>query len=228
MIKKILIFLIPIVLVFAYGFKPKDKPTRTNTGNNGNIQDRILTNPNQVAAVDSKKLDANQISTWFRTNGSFNRDPSTGNAGFEWPKKQSKFARYASGIWIGAVVGGDTLLCIAEYDYEYLPGYVDDNGNPQGKDDPNYRLYNISSTDTSDYTAWRTIASQQGAYLDSLGNPLLLGSQTQFYSYTDGYPEAHGNNAGQTAPLKAVILQTNWSYAVNGPLSSMAFQNSGS
>jgi len=223
MIKKILIFLIPIVLVFAYGFKPKDKPTRTESGNNGNIQNRILSNPNQVAAVDSKKLQANQISTWFRTNGSFNRDPSTGNAGFEWPKGQSKFARYASGIWIGAVVGGDTLLCIAEFDYEYLPGYVDDNGNPQGKDDPNYRIYDISATDTSDYGAWRSIASQQGAYLDSLGNPLLLGSQTQFYSYTDGYPEAHGNNAGQTAPLKAVILQTNWSYAVNGPLSSMSF-----
>ncbi|MDQ3022654.1 MAG: T9SS type A sorting domain-containing protein [Bacteroidota bacterium] len=33
-----------------------------------------------------------------------------------------------------------------------------------------------------------------------------------FYSYTDGYPEAHGNIAGSTAPLKAVILQTNWSY----------------
>ena len=219
MIKKILIFLIPIVLVFAYGFKPKDKPDRSNTENN--TPSRIL--PNQVSAVTSVKLEANQISTWFRTNGSFNRNPTTGNAGFEWPKGQSRFARYASGIWIGAIVGNDTLVCVAEYDYEYLPGYIDDQGNPQGKDDDNYRIYNISSTDTSDYGPWRTTASQQGAYLDSLGNPLLLGSQTQFYSYTDGYPEAHANRAGSTAPLKAVILQTNWSYAVNGPLSSMSF-----
>ncbi|MBS1519133.1 MAG: hypothetical protein JSS91_13690, partial [Bacteroidetes bacterium] len=224
MIKKILIFLIPIVLVLAYGFKPKDKPDRNaNTGSNGNIPYRILSNPNQVSAVTSVKLNANQISTWFRTNGSFNRDPSTGNAGFEWPKGQSKFARYASGIWIGAVVGNDTLLCIAEYDYEYLPGYIDDNGNPQGRDNDNYRIYNISTTDTSDYGPWRNVAAQQGAYLDSNGNPLLLGSQTQFYSYTDGYADAHANNAGSTSPLKAVILQTNWSYAVNGPLSSMSF-----
>lgn len=223
MIKKILFFIIPIVLVFAYGMRPKDKPTR-NQDNTGGIPYKITTsNPDNILAVDSKQLNVNQISTWFRTNGSFNRDPSTGNSGFEWPKGQAKFARYASGIWIGAVVDGDTLVCIAEYDYEYLPGYVDDQGNPQGKDDPNYRIYNLSSTDTSDYGPWRTIASGQGAYLDSNGNPLLLGSQTMFYSYTDGYPEAHGNNAGSTAPLKAQILQTNWSYNVNGPLSSMSF-----
>ncbi|MBX7042253.1 MAG: hypothetical protein K1X85_05065 [Ignavibacteria bacterium] len=222
MIKKVLFFIIPIVLVFAYGMKPKDKPTRSQD-NTGNTPYRIMSTPDNLRAVDSKKLDVNQISTWFRSNGSFNRDPSTGNSGFEWPKGQSKFARYASGIWIGAVVDGDTLVCIAEYDYEYLPGYVDDNGNPQGNDDPNYRIYNLSSTDTSDYGPWRTIAAGQGAYLDSAGNPLLLGSQTMFYSYTDGYASAHGNNAGSTAPLKAQILQTNWSYNVNGPLSNMSF-----
>lgn len=78
-------------------------------------------------------MDGNNISTWYRNNGSFNRDPVTGNSGFEWPKGESKFARYASGLWIGAVVGNDTLIAIAEYDYEYLPGYVDNKGNPQGR-----------------------------------------------------------------------------------------------
>ncbi len=228
MIKKILFFLIPIVLVFAYGMKPKDKPS-AKQNSNGNYSYRIQNTPDNLMAVTSVQLNANQISTWFRSNGSFNRNPTTGNSGFEWPKGQNKFARYASGIWIGAVVFNptlnrfDTAVCIAEYDYEYLPGYVDDDGNPQGKDDPNYRIYNISATDTSDYGPWRQFAAPQGAYLDSLENPLLLGSQTMFYSYTDGYPEAHGNNAGSTRPLKAQILQTNWSYSVNGPLSSMAF-----
>ena len=222
MIKKILFFIIPIVLVFAYGMKPKDKPTR-NQDNTGGTTYRIMPNPDNALVVTSDTLNVNQISTWFRNNGSFNRNPATSNSGFEWPKGSLKFARYASGIWIGAVVDGDTLLCIAEYDYEYLPGYVDPQGNPQGSDDPNYRIYNLKTTDTSDYGDWRTIASGQGAYLDSAGNPLLLGSQTMFYSYTDAYPEAHANNSGGTAPLKAQILQTNWAYSVNGPLSSMAF-----
>ncbi|MEP7095887.1 MAG: carbohydrate binding domain-containing protein, partial [Flavobacterium sp.] len=34
---------------------------------------------------------------------------------------------------------------------------------------------------------------------------------------------AHGNNAGSTRPLNAVILQTNWSYSGNGPLNNMSF-----
>jgi hypothetical protein len=220
MIKKILIFLIPIVIVFAFGFKPKDKPTKTN----GNIPYRIIQNPNQIQTVGSVQMNANQINTWFRNNGSFNRDPSTGNSGFEFPNGSLKFSRYASGLWVGAVVGGDTLVCIAEYDYEYLPGNIPTlGGDPVGSTDPNFKVYNISSSDTSQYADWRTYAVPQGAYLDSNGNPNLMGNQTLFYSYTDGYPEAHGNNAGSTAPLKAVILQTNWCYAANGPLSTMAF-----
>jgi len=174
-------------------------------------QDADMTHHNNPAPVDSKKLDVNNISTWFRTNGSFNRDPSTANSGFEWPKGSGKFARYASGLWIGAEVGLDTLICVAAFDYEYLPGYIDLNGNPQGKDDPAYRIYSIIRGDTlsPDYLNW---PANQGAYLNELGKPFFLGTQTMFYTYTDGYPESHGNSGGSTAPLKAYILQTNWAY----------------
>ena len=169
---------------------------------------------NPLAVISSKQMDANNIRTWFRNNGNFNRDPSTGNSGFEWPKGSGKFARYSSGLWIGAVEGDDTLIAIAEYDYEYLPGYINNNGEPQGKDDSLYRIYKINKNDVSsyDYVHW---PFNQGAYADSNGKPLLMGDQTMFYSYTDGYPDAHGNNAGSTAPLKAQILQTNWCFAKN-------------
>ncbi|MFZ1322721.1 MAG: hypothetical protein WAT71_14275 [Ignavibacteria bacterium] len=168
-------------------------------------------NPSYTATVDSKKMDGNNISTWYRNNGSLNRQPTIGNAGFEWPKGSGLFARYASGLWIGAVVGNDTLMAIAEYDYEYLPGYIDDNGDPQGKDDTLYRTYKIYKGDISndDYADW---PAGQGAYTDENGKPFLMGDQTMFYSYTDGYPEAHENNAGNTLPLKAQILQTNFSF----------------
>ncbi|MFZ1323262.1 MAG: T9SS type A sorting domain-containing protein [Ignavibacteria bacterium] len=205
------LFLICFTILSFIGMK--DQPTSKVT------QD---TNPNNPLVVTSIKLNVNNVSTWFRTNGSFNHDPWTDNSGYEWPKGQAKYARYASGLWLGGVVGTDTLVAIAEYDYEYLPGYVDDNGNPQGMNDPNYRIYNFTDTDTNDYESWRTIASLQGAYLNSSGNPYRMGSQTMFYSYTDGYPEAHGNNAGQTAPLKAQILQTNWSY-INVNLQDVVF-----
>ncbi len=163
------------------------------------------------APVDSKKLDINNISTWFTNIGSFNREPVTGNQGFEWPKGTNHFARYVSGIWMAARVDGDTLLCLADFDEEFLPGYIDETGTPQGLNDPAYRIYSIIRGDTlsPDYLNW---PANQGAYLNEMGKPFFLGTQTMFYSYTDGYPQAHSNNLGSTAPLKAVILQTNWAY----------------
>ncbi len=216
MIKKhptVKFFLVCFTLLSFIGMKDLPSPKVTHDSNQ---------NPNAPQVITSLRQNVNNVSTWFRTNGSFNRDPATGNSGFEWPKGQSKYARYASGLWLGGIVGLDTLIAIAEYDYEYQPGYVDDAGNPQGRDNPNYRIFNFSDNDTSDFEAWRTIASLQGAYLNSNGNPFRMGSQTMFYSITDGYPDSHGNTAGSTAPLKAVILQTNWSY-INVNLKDVVF-----
>ena len=190
-----------VIIIYAFGFSDRD-PEKGSNNINGN---------SGVTVIDSKKMDANNISTWYRNNGSFNRNPVTANAGFEWPKGTAKFARYASGLWIGAIVGNDTLVAVAEFDYEYLPGYVDANGNPQGKDDPLYRIYTINKGDTTseDYLNWPV---SQGAYTDESGKPLLMGDQTMFFSFTDGYPESHQNYAGRTVPLKAQILQTNFCF----------------
>jgi hypothetical protein len=201
----IIISLIFVIVTALVSFVNKKSDDPKNNDHN---------NPLQIVAADSnraKKMDANNISTYFRSNGGFNRNPNTDNSGFEWPKGSNKFVRYASGLWIGAIVGNDTLVSIAEYSYEYLPGYIDNNGNPQGKDDPAYRIYKINKGDSvsSDYSNWPV---NQGAYTDSKGKPYQMGNQTMFYSSTDGYPEAHGNRAGHTLPLKADILQTNWCY----------------
>ena len=41
---------------------------------------------------------------------------------------------------MGCKSGIDTLTAVAEYAYDYLPGYVDDFGNPQGATDPAYKI----------------------------------------------------------------------------------------
>lgn len=227
--KRTLLFLTLIIISSAFiAMKVKDKNPNTKGVNN----------PPVTMTVDSKQLDANTISTWFRNNGSFNRNPVTGNSGFEWPKGSNMFARYASGLWLGAVVLNtqtntyDTLIAMAEYDYEYLPGYTDNSGNPQGKDDPLYRVYKIKKgVEDADRQSWPNILlgnSDQGApvYEDPPGSgiwkPLDFGSQTLFYVYTDSYPESHGNNGGSTAPLKADIKQINFSYNFGGPLGQIA------
>lgn len=189
-------------------------------------------NVTNTRAVDSEKLDANTISTWFRNNGSFNRDPLTGQSGFEWPKGSKKFARYASGLWLGARVGNDTLVAVAYYDYEYLPGYTDNSGSPQGKDDPLYRVYKITKgfQKEQDWLQWPNSLlgnSDQGApvYYDNFSNswkPFDFGFQTMFYVYTDSYPESHGAGPGGTKPMKADVKQINFAFNFGGELGKIA------
>jgi hypothetical protein len=163
--------------------------------------------------VSAMKLDANNISAWFRNNGNFNRNPLTGQGGFIWPNGSDRYLKYTSGFWIGCLSKGDTLNAVAEYNYDYKNGYVDDNGNPQGENDPLYRIYTIDRGDTTspDYLNW---PAYQGAYMTPQGKPFFLGTQTMFYSYTDAYPHQSGQSSDSS--LKVQILQTNWCYTNTG------------
>ncbi|MDQ3019555.1 MAG: T9SS type A sorting domain-containing protein [Bacteroidota bacterium] len=171
-------------------------------------------NNEPVNVNSAKTLDANSITTAYTNYGLF-------NYGIE----EAHFnvfgndLRAISGIWIGATVNSQIRLAVSEFTHrDYLPGYIDIGENPQGKDDPLYRVYKIIEADTisKDYLHWPI---NQGAYLNNLGKPYLMGKQTLFYSYTDGYPEAHN----LTQPLKVQILQTNWAYELAGPLSVTVF-----
>lgn len=169
-----------------------------------------------IMISDSKKLDGNYIAAWFKNNGSFNRDPVTGNSGFEWPNGSNKHLTYASGLWIAGKVLSDTLVSITDFVSENFPGYINADGVPAGKDDPDFRTYKIVKGDTTsaDYMNWPV---NQGAYLDSLNKPFLPGMQTLFFCMTDGYPESHQHST----PLKAQIQVTSWCYkSVTDPVIS--------
>ncbi|HEY3250583.1 MAG TPA: hypothetical protein VGK25_05640 [Ignavibacteria bacterium] len=220
--KYITISLILIVSLMMFAFK-KDDPAPTNK----------VINPPYPLAISNTTLDANTINTWFRTNGSFNYDPFNGNnPGFEWPKGSGNHARFASGPWIGAKVGNDTLVVITEYAFEFLNGYTDNNGQPQGKDDPVYRIYKLTrGVNDQDRQEWPNALlgnSDQGApvYFDSASSswkPLDLGDQTIFCRYTDSYAESHTVVNGSTLPLKVDVINTNFAFDVNGPLGQIAF-----
>jgi len=185
-----------IIMCFSFIALKDDEPN----GIMNSIYKISPTNKNNLI-LQSRKLDTNNISAWFTNNGSFNNPP----LGFEWPRNSGRSARYISGLWMGCVVGNDTLTAVAAYSSDYKPGYVDDNGNPQGQSDPLYRIYRIErgDTTTSDYQNWPV---NQGAYVNSLGRPFFLGTQTMFYVFTDAYPHSGSSS------LKAQILQTNWCY----------------
>ncbi|HEY3249678.1 MAG TPA: T9SS type A sorting domain-containing protein [Ignavibacteria bacterium] len=190
-------------------------------------------NGDESLVITSQKLDANNISTWFATNGMFNHNPvNPANAGFEWPKGSGKFARFASGLWLGARVGNDTLVAITSYGSEYLNGYTDNNGVPQGENNPVYRIYRLTyGINDQDRANWPNALlgnSNQGApvYFDNLTNswkPLDFGHQTLFYRYTDSYPQSHTLQNGSTAPLKADVMKVDFSLNAPGGLDDVVF-----
>ncbi len=200
-------------------------------GNNG----MIIKSVGNYAGVDLKYMNANTISTIYRSDGGFNVVKEGGTSpGFEWPKGSGKHARYASGLWIGALVNGVPRVTTAAYDNEYYPGYTNNSSVPQGRNDSNYHIYNMNlGSAGTDRQLWPNSLlgnSDQGApvYFDTLTGswkPLDFGSQTMFYSYTDSYPESHKNfiNGGGSTPLKADVKQLNFSLDVPGVLGNVIF-----
>lgn len=174
--------------------------------------------------IDSRKMDANNISTWFTNNGTFNNNITNGlNAGFEWPKGQNHFARYSSGLWISGANGTDTSITISQYgNFQFVPGFTDNNGIEHGSNDRDYRMYELHyGVNDSDRTRWPNVLlgnSDQGApvYFDTLSNswkPLDYGDQTMYYCYSDNNPSVH---LEFTSPLKADVKQLNYAFTA-GP-----------
>jgi hypothetical protein len=202
--------LLLLATIAFIAFKPNDNGPLNK---NAKIQ-----NDNPSYIFDSKNIDGNNIDAWFRNNGSFNRNPITNNSGFEWPNGSNKVLRYSSGLWIAGKTGSDTTEAVSNhFTSEYLPGYIDENGVPQGMDDPDFRVYKIAKGDTTslDYLNWPV---DQGAYLDSNNKPFLPGTQTLFYSMSDGYAKYHYYTP---EALKAQIQVTSWCYnSVTDPVIS--------
>jgi hypothetical protein len=204
-------FLLFVFIAFGFIFLGPNEPTY-----------------NGDASLSSSQMNANTISTWFRNNGSFNRNPVTGNSGFEWPKNTNKFVRYASGICIGAKFNSDTLVSYATYNYEYFPGFTDNSCVSQGKDSPDYRIYKLTyGEDDLDRMQWPNALlgnSDQGApvFFDTQSNTWKAqdyGNQTMFYSMTESYPESHN----YTQPIKIDIKQVNYAFNQTGPLQNTIF-----
>lgn len=167
---------------------------------------------NITLTVDSKLIDGNNITAWFRNNGSFHRNP---------------LKRVIPDL-CGQAVPISILRTHPAYGLPRKPEVIhvlpsqnmNTNTFPvmlttmeirRAKDDPDYHVYKIVKGDTlsPDYVNWPV---NQGAYLDSINKPFLPGSQTLLFSMTDGYPESHYSNAGSTAPMKAQIQVTVWCY----------------
>ena len=174
-----------------------------------------------AAIIDnSSRMNVNNLDMVVTNHGSIAYDLLTGNAGLIYPKGSTKTAVFAAGLWLGSKVNGEIRAAIGEYSQEFTPGPML-NGTFQ-PDVSEYRNYRIERGGTG-YSDYMTFAVPQGAPLDTLGNPLLLGDVTIWSVFNDADPGVHTNEAGSTEPLGIEVQQTVFAFNRAGPLGNIIF-----
>jgi hypothetical protein len=163
----------------------------------------------QKASIKSAKyFDINRIKSSIRNDGIFARHPITGNADFYFDGEQ---LIYTSGLWIAAKVNGEIRASASDFLTDFIGGAIDGQGNPYGKEDSTFRVYKICRGDNAsnnpDYAEWPI---ELGAPSDGQGNPLLIGDQTLWCSFTDSYFKEREYNI--CTQLGAEIHQTIWGW----------------
>ena len=125
----------------------------------GNAPDRrtgkIPPNIQSLAPVNNIFMQANNLNTCIRSDGIFNYDKVTYTssiAGLIWPVTvPTRLAcDYATGIWIGAKVGGDLRTAVSLYNSIFTPGNIPVVGAVPPASvcgDPKFKAYHVSLSD---------------------------------------------------------------------------------
>jgi len=175
------------------------------------------------------RMNVNNLDMFVTNHGSFGWDLATSQPGLRYPNGTLKTPLFAAGIWVGAKVNGAIRTAVGEYSQEFSPGPMY-NGTFL-VDQPAFKNYRLDrgNTSSSDYLNWPSAipdgtSTAQGAPLDSLGNPLILGDATLWSVYNDANPNQHINtSAGQTPPLGLEIQQTTFAFKRSGALGDIIF-----
>ncbi len=177
-------------------------------------------------------FDINAISTFIGNDGTFNREPVSLNAGFEWPKWSKKYANYASGIWLGGKVAGSLRVADADYFTEYDAGPIAAGVDPFAG---NWKVYKIRRGDNAatnpDYASWPVSDgapalrnyNNTADSLDANGKtiPGIIGDMTVWAVFNDNNPSLHSSKG--TAPLGIEVQLTAYAFNLSGPLGNTIF-----
>lgn len=158
-----------------------------------------------AAIADSSGVfDANQLLLHVTNLGWFTERLDAG--ALEWPRGSGNRALFVAGLWIGARVGSDTLVTVAEYSTEYTAGPLGPGGAPIDplEVDPAYRVESI-----------RRCAGASSSR--------LIGDQTLFAVFNDAVAARHSNPVGHTAPLGVEVRETAFGFHRGGDLERVVF-----
>jgi len=152
----------------------------------------------------------------------------TSNWGLRFPEEYGPGVIFASGLWLGANVGGQTRLAIATYDQEYRPGSAF-GGTPESPDPAYLHVFKLYRTYAQ--PSYRDLAledydnnalSRGAPVVRVLGDGSLdiPGDEMCWAVCNDLAPAGHQDPAGSTPPLGVEVQQTTWSYLRGGPWAS--------
>jgi hypothetical protein len=97
----------------------------------------------QLNEVD-RRIDVNRINMWLSNFGSLAYDIGTGNSGLYYPLGTDRTAVFASGLWFGGVVAGETRAVVSEFSWELGPGIILPGGAPDNPNRPEYKVYKVA------------------------------------------------------------------------------------
>jgi len=169
------------------------------------------------------RIDANLINMLSTNHGSFAYNIAVGDAGLEYPTGTNMHAVFASGLWIGALVNQEIRVTVAEYSMEYSPGTMENGGPNPHWESEHFRVYKIDQNSGPGDPDWDEWPSQEGAPVNELGEPLLIGSQTLWCVYNDADRDLHTSLAGSTEPLALEIQHTTFAFDTTGALGYVVF-----
>jgi len=181
---------------------------------------RIGLHPSPSIIDNDDRMDVNNLGMAVTNHGSICFDLLTDGPGLEFPRGTGKTAVFAAGLWIGAQVNDTVRVAMGDYLTEYAPGPM--AGGTYLPDQIQFQNFRIAQGGQG-YPAYLADAVPQGAPLDSLGNPLLLGDALIWSVFNDANPAFHVNAAGSTKPLGVEVQQSVFAYQRAGALGNIVF-----
>ncbi|MEX1055018.1 MAG: hypothetical protein WED81_03250, partial [Rhodothermales bacterium] len=201
--------------------KDKDKKKQQSAG--------VLSKSESACATGSALafLDVNNVrASLYNTGGLFWK--GSGNV-YTVPKTGRANAIFASGIWLGGMVGDELRMAGTTYGpFEFFPGPLDDNGNPPADCSPYDRIFIITKQDLQDFDAGEPHTADIEDWPWELGAPVadgdgdstnynlaggdrpgIIGDQTAWWVMNDA-AGVHGTT--QSAPVGLEVQVTAFAF----------------
>lgn len=240
-LKIVTAFLLTVILIL-----PQQQFARGKEGNNR--LKKTLGTPNTT------KLNINNISTYFRSNGDSDLD-NNGNSGFVFPKGSGKTAFFESGLLWGAKINGQDLrVGGSSYSSGLQHGSILSPGNPEDPNLDKNRIYRVRPDYASASLAneaqdegvseaevfaqyekdWKEWPASEGApfedmdgngtYEPSVDIPGVPGASQTIWFIANDLDASLTNGLYGSLPMGIEMHATIWAYSQAGPLGNMLFR----